>query len=109
MPLMVQAALVPTGCREIASRLCPWRPRHVQVYTWDILPGTSANGSSCGASGKRERAIGGLVEALCRTPAGTSGVVRTATVNAIGDISYLYGPTVFEARREATDSVTVVW
>lgn len=81
----------------------------MQVFTWDILPGTTADGTPCGASEKRERALGGLVEALCGTPAGTRGVVRPAFVSVVGDIAYLYGPAVFEARRDVTGSVTVVW
>lgn len=80
----------------------------MQVFTWDIIPGASGITASCGTSGKRERAIGGLVEALCNTPTGTRGVVRAATVSALGDVSYVYGPAVFEAHRADTDSVTVV-
>lgn len=76
----------------------------MQVFTWDILPEASA---SCGASGNREHAIGGLVEALHRSPEGTRGVVKTATVNMIGDVTYVYGPVVIEAHREAKNSVTV--
>lgn len=80
------------------------------VFTWDVLPGRTGVGASCGASGKREHAIGGLVEALRRSPKGTRGVVKTATLSAIGDVTYVYGPVVIEAHREAGDSVRVrIW
>ena len=78
-----------------------------QLFTWDVLPGGSAVSASCGTSGKREHAIGGLIEALHQSPEGTRGVVKTATLNAIGDGTYVYGPVVIEAHREALNSVTV--
>lgn len=77
------------------------------LFTWDILPGRADISASCGASGKREHAIGGLVEALRRSPTGTRGVIKTAKLNVIGDVTYIYGPVVIEAHRDAMDSVTV--
>lgn len=77
----------------------------MQVFTWDILPGASGVSASCGASGKREHAIGGLIEALHRSPEGTRGVIKTAALSAIGDVAYVYGPVVVEAHREAMNSV----
>jgi hypothetical protein len=78
-----------------------------QVFTWDVLPGTPAANAACGASGQRSHAIGALLEALCRTPKGTRGIVKTATVSTIGDVAYNYGSVVVEAHREAAGSVTV--
>lgn len=77
------------------------------LFTWDILPGSGAVNGSCGASGKRDRAIGALVEALRRSPEGTRGEVKTASLNAIGNGAYVYGPVVVEAHHDARDSVTV--
>lgn len=77
-----------------------------QIFTWDILPGTAATASS-GASGTRAHAIGGLVDALSRTPEGTRGVMKAAAVDMVGDVTYVYGPIVMEAHRAAMNMVMV--
>lgn len=79
----------------------------MQVFTWDIIPGSTAVNASCGASGKREHAIGGLLEALRHAPEGTRGIVHVAALNMIGNVTYVYGPVVVEAHREAENSVKV--
>jgi hypothetical protein len=78
-----------------------------QVFTWDVLPEALAAPAACGTSEHRGHAIGALLEALRLTPKGTRGVIKTATISAVGDIAYTYGPVVVEAHRETADSVTV--
>jgi hypothetical protein len=78
-----------------------------QIFSWDVYPRTALSSIPCGVSESRAHAIGGLVEALQGTPEGTRGVIKTATVDSLGDVSYTYGSVVIEAHRDATNCVTV--
>lgn len=64
--------------------------------------------STCGVSEDRKRAINALLDALHGSPPGTHGVVKSATVNSFGDVSYSYGRLIAVAECGATASV-MVW
>lgn len=80
------------------------------MFTWDVIPVAqpAARMSSCGVSENRRRAINALLDALHGSPAGTHGVVKSATVSSFGDVSYNYGSLVAVAECGATASV-MVW
>lgn len=88
----------------------PGRDRLPPIFAWDVIPvAQPALGvGSCGASKDRKRAINALLDALRGSPAGTHGVVKAATVNPFGDVSYNYGSLVAVAESGATTSV-MVW
>lgn len=80
------------------------------MFTWDVIPlaQPAAGMSSCGVSDERKRAIGALLDALHGSPAGTHGVVKAATVNSFGDVTYNYESLIAVAESGATKSA-VVW
>jgi hypothetical protein len=80
-----------------------------RMFTWDVIPipQPAISAGSCGVSEDRRRAINALLDALHGSPVGTHGVVKSATVDSLGSVSYNYGSLVAVAERGATASVTV--